>query len=94
MNRKRLSIEDKLAVNKYDIDKEVHIKIYEEICKECDEYSCVYACPADCFKLWEDHITFSYEGCLECGSCQIVCDKDAIDWTLPRAGFGICYEYG
>lgn len=88
------SIEDKLANNKYDIDKEVHISIQEDICKKCDEHYCLYACPADCFKLTEDHITFSYEGCLECGSCKIVCDKDAIDWTLPRAGFGICYQYG
>ncbi|MCK4388589.1 MAG: ferredoxin family protein [Dehalococcoidia bacterium] len=88
------SIEDKLANNKYDIDKEVHVSIREDICKKCDEHYCLFACPADCFKLTEDHITFSYEGCLECGSCKIVCDKDAIDWTLPRAGFGICYQYG
>jgi len=88
------TIEDKLAVNKYDIDKEVHVSIREEICRKCDKYDCLYACPAGCFKLIEDHITLSYEGCLECGSCQIVCSKGAIDWVFPRAGFGICYEYG
>ncbi len=87
-------VEDKLAVNKYDIDKEVHIRIREDICKTCKEYHCLYICPASCFKRAEDHITFSYEGCLECGSCQIVCEKDAVDWILPRGGFGICYEYG
>jgi ferredoxin like protein len=88
------SIEDKLAVNKYDIDKDRHILIKEEICRKCERFPCAYACPADCFKIREGHVTFSYEGCLECGSCRIVCDKEAIEWTLPRAGFGICYLYG
>lgn len=87
-------IEDKLAVNKYDIDKEVHIRIHEDLCRQCETQECLWACPADCFKLSEQHITFSYEGCLECGSCRIVCAYDAVEWTLPRAGFGICYEYG
>ena len=88
------SIEDKLAVNKFDIDKEVHISINEEICSKCEGRECVYTCPSDCFKLSEGHLTFSYEGCLECGSCRIICEEGAIEWTLPRAGFGICYQYG
>ncbi len=91
---KRTSVEDKLAVNKFDIDKERHIRILEDICATCEARPCAAACPAGCFKPGEDHITFSYEGCLECGSCRIVCDKDAVEWTLPRAGFGICYLFG
>lgn len=87
-------VEDKLAVNKYDVDKEVHIRLIEEICQECREHFCLKTCPAACFKLSGDRITFSFEGCLECGSCRIVCDKDAVEWTLPRPGFGICYQYG
>lgn len=42
----------------------------------------------------EGHVTFFYEGCLECGSCRFSCDKDAIQWVNPRGGFGICYQYG
>jgi ferredoxin like protein len=89
-----MSIEDKLAVNKYDIDRDIHIKIREDICEACDGHYCLYACPAECFRLEEGRIIFSYEGCLECGSCRIACDRGAIDWILPRPGFGICYEYG
>ncbi len=88
------SIEDKLAVNKYAIDKERHIRIREEICGVCEVRSCLYVCPADCFKVRDEHITFSYEGCLECGSCRIICDQEAVEWALPRAGLGICYLYG
>jgi ferredoxin like protein len=39
-------------------------------------------------------VIFSFEGCLECGSCRMICDRGAIDWTLPRGGFGVCYEFG
>jgi ferredoxin like protein len=92
--KQKKSIEDKLAVNKYDIDQDVHIRIKEDICENCAEHPCLSICPADCFKLKEDHITFSHEGCLECGSCKIACDKEAVDWVLPRGGFGICYQYG
>jgi ferredoxin like protein len=88
------NIEDKLAVNKYDIDKDRHIQINEDICATCDVRPCVFVCPADCFKRRDEHIKFSFEGCLECGSCRIVCDKEALEWSLPRAGFGICYQYG
>ncbi len=91
---KQASIEDKLAVNKYTIDKDVHIKIDGKICKTCDKHYCLYACPAHCFTLSNGGITFSFEGCLECGSCRIVCPNRAVDWTLPRAGFGISYQYG
>ena len=87
-------VEDKLAVNKYDIDTERHIRIREEICGECKDPICLYVCPADCFKIRDGHITFSYEGCLECGSCRIACDQEGVEWALPRAGFGICYLYG
>lgn len=89
-----VKVEDKLAVNKYDIDKDVHIRVNEEICSRCEDRHCLYVCPADCYKLREERITFSHEGCLECGSCHIVCDQGAIEWTLPRGGFGICLEYG
>lgn len=91
---KQTKVEDKLAVNKFDIDREVHIRLHEEACRDCEDHPCLSACPADCFKMTQDHITFSFEGCLECGSCRLVCEKNAIEWTLPRAGYGICYEYG
>jgi ferredoxin like protein len=89
-----IKIEDKLAVNKFDIDDDVHIRLRDEKCLDCEDHVCLYTCPAECFKRVEDHITFSFEGCLECGSCRIVCSTEALDWNLPRGGFGICYQYG
>ena len=36
-----VSAEDKLAVNKYDIDRDVHIKIHEDICQTCEAHYCL-----------------------------------------------------
>lgn len=90
-----MKVEDKLALNKFDIDREIHIRVDESKCKSCDLKPCIYACPAECYTIrGEGNVTFSYEGCLECGSCRFSCDKGAIDWVNPRGGFGICYQYG
>jgi len=87
------NIEEKLAVNKFDLDRDVHIRVNVDLCGDCI-HPCVYACPANCYKFSDNHITFSFEGCLECGSCRIVCPKGAVEWTLPQPGFGVCFEYG
>jgi ferredoxin like protein len=89
-----MKIEDKLAVNKYYIDTEVHIIINKNICQSCEDHVCISVCPAGCYTLRGNNLTFSYEGCLECGSCAIACDKGTIQWNFPRAGFGISYQYG
>lgn len=89
-----MAIEDKLALNKYDVDSEAHVRLKEEICLECQQQICLYICPAECYKLREGKISYSYERCLECGGCRIACDKEAIEWSYPRGGFGVSFEYG
>ena len=34
------------------------------------------------------------DGCLECGTCRLVCDSDNVDWNYPRGGFGILFKFG
>ena len=89
-----MKVEDKLALNKFEVDREVHIRVDELICDRCEPKHCLYVCPAECYVVRDDHVRFSYEGCLECGSCRFACDCGAITWVNPRGGFGICYQYG
>ena len=89
-----MKVEEKLALNKYDVNNEPHISLTRETCEKCDVRPCLYACPAECFVMREGHVTFSYEGCLECGSCRLVCPGEAIKWAYPAGGFGVCYQYG
>lgn len=91
---KKISITDRLALDIFNIDKEPHIKVKKDCKRNCSKRPCVIVCPADCFKEVEGDVVFSYEGCLECGTCRIVCGEEALDWDYPRSGFGVQYRRG
>ncbi|QNB47650.1 ferredoxin family protein [Thermanaerosceptrum fracticalcis] len=94
---KKLSIEERLGFNKFNVDDdEAHITINKEICRTCTEKPCLYACPALLYNLNEaGEMTFDYAGCLECGTCRVVCQKQgAIQWNYPRGIFGVQFRYG
>jgi ferredoxin like protein len=92
------AIERKLAIVNYKVDRErAHIRIIEpDTCLMCARQQCVNCCPATCYVPQDDgHVLFSYEGCVECGTCRIVCNEfDNVEWTYPRGGFGVHYRYG
>ncbi len=91
-----MKLEDKLFLDRYVVDEIPHLKIInQEKCGMCAKQQCVYTCPAQCYKMEDGKILLSYEGCLECGTCRIICDEfHNIDWKYPRGGFGISYKYG
>lgn len=93
-----LSLEAKLGLDVFKIDSEQpHIIIDHEACREsCTLRPCLYVCPADLYSFIEerDEIFVDYEGCLECGTCVIVCQDEALEWHYPRAGYGIQYRLG
>ncbi len=79
----------------FNIDRDPHIVLDENICKECDQRFCVNACPACCYTWAEEEqkMTFVHDGCLECGTCYVVCGKNAFTlWRYPRGGFGVSYR--
>ena len=88
-----ISIDEKLALDLFHVDQRPHIEINKDICRTCDHKICTYICPVENYKLDGDEIVFSWEGCLECGTCRIACDKGSITWDYPRGGFGIAYRY-
>lgn len=92
------AIERKLALNTYNVDSErAHIRIIDnQVCLSCIRQQCINCCPATCYAPQDDGtVLFSYEGCVECGTCRIVCNEfDNIEWTYPRGGFGIQYRLG
>ena len=92
------AIERKLALDMYNVDRNrAHIRIMDrDVCLRCVRQQCINCCPATCYTPQEDgRVLFSYEGCVECGTCRIVCHEfDNIEWTYPRGGFGIQYRHG
>ena len=88
-----MNVDDKLSLNLFHVDKDSHIKVNQEICNQCPHRLCTYTCPVDNYKLEDGKVVFSWEGCLECGSCRIICDQGAVEWNYPRGGFGIIYRF-
>ena len=89
-----MKIDDKLALNLFHVDNEPHLKIDPAICDECLHRVCTRVCPVENFVVNDDDkVVLSWEGCLECGTCRVACDRGAITWDYPRGGYGISYRF-
>jgi len=92
---KRLSIQERLALNKFQVDhEEPHITINKDLCRQCATKPCTFVCPAALYTWNGEDISFDHAGCLECGACRVVCTKKGITWNHPRGSFGVNYRYG
>ncbi len=90
----KVNLDLKLATLAFKPDPEAHIVIKKELCLACQKRPCIIVCPAQLF-IWEDkQITFNCDGCLECGSCRVVCPHGAVVWRYPRGGYGVGYRWG
>lgn len=87
-----VNVAEKLYTLSYEIDAKSHIIIDEKACLKCDKKPCLNICPAEMFTLASDGKTVvnSYEGCLECGTCYLVCKT--LSWSYPRAGYGVNFR--
>ena len=91
-----MEVEEKLTINLIRTDENSHIKIDQEKCKICIVQPCLFVCPAKLYKMNEEtkEITVEHAGCLECGTCLIVCEQNALTWTYPQGDFGVQYRFG
>lgn len=92
---KKLSIEERLGTNKFNVDDDFpHVTLDKDICSKCESKACVKACPAGLYVQQGDTVNFDYAGCLECGTCRVVCLPKGLKWEYPRGTFGIEFRYG
>ncbi|MGQ9723302.1 MAG: 4Fe-4S binding protein [Candidatus Jordarchaeum sp.] len=64
-------------------------------CKGCGR--CVNICPMELWELRKNKAFLSEdftEKCVECGSCWLVCESNAIEFNYPKGGTGVIWEYG
>ena len=89
-------LEDKLFLLKFKADDHSHIEITSnDVCVSmCEEKWCTHTCPADVYHWEGDRIVVSYENCIECGACRMICPYGNINCTMPRGGFGVQYKFG
>lgn len=89
-----MKIDEKLALNLFHVDKQPHLKIDQEICRRCPHQACTHCCPVENYTIEGDDVVLSWEGCLECGTCRVVCDQGSLTWDYPPGGYGILYRLG
>ncbi|MBI4766754.1 MAG: 4Fe-4S dicluster domain-containing protein [Deltaproteobacteria bacterium] len=89
-----MDLEEKLTRVRFRVDLTPHIKIDKDLCRTCPDQPCLYVCPVKNYVLKQGEIVFSWQGCLECGACRIVCVNKAIEWSYPRGGYGVSWRYG
>lgn len=91
-----VNVDVKLGVNKYHVDEEnAHIELVENF-SPAELHKLAMACPAGLYKVQEDGtVQFDYAGCLECGTCRILCGSTIIKkWEFPRGTMGVEYRNG
>ena len=96
MTIKRLSPEEALGLDRFNVDEgNPHITIDKTVCAACAEKPCLVVCPAVLYQMKGDEISFDFAGCLECGTCRVVCKKKGITgWRYPRGTFGVEFRNG
>ena len=91
-----VNVDVKLGVNKFNVDEEnPHIILKADPDKAALEVL-VKACPAGLYKQDESgNIHFDSAGCLECGTCRVLCGDTILDqWEYPVGTFGVDFRYG
>jgi ferredoxin like protein len=97
MTVEKESIEELLGLDKFAVDEDnAHIELDKSICQECKEKPCLVVCPAKLYRLNDTgKITFDYAGCLECGTCRVVCKRKGIKkWQYPIGTLGVSFRHG
>lgn len=91
-----MKVEEKIALCAIKHSETSHIELDQSECPNCATKICVKACPAGLYTHEPelDEIKIDHSGCLECGTCFIICPVGAVAWRAPDPGFGIRYRYG
>src|SRR3989304_5966998 len=93
----RLTVDDRLALDKFEPDEEPFITVATDVCRTCDTKPCLYVCPSRVYRLEKGELVYNTEGGIELGACAIVCKplgKDAIRWSYPRGERGVEFRFG
>lgn len=92
-----VQLDQKLGLNKFFVDEEnPHIVLKDGDLDVKEFQKLVLACPAGLYKLDEKgKMRFDYAGCLECGTCRVLCGKTILaKWEYPQGTMGVEFRYG
>ena len=91
-----MKVEEKVALCAIKHGEKSHIELDEAKCERCRARICLRVCPAQLYIEDPDSsgVLVDHTGCLECGTCLVVCPEGAVVWAYPEPGTGIRYRHG
>lgn len=91
-----VNVDSYLAKNKYEVDEgNPHIVLVEDP-DDAEFDKLIRVCPAALYKRRDNNTKFfDYSGCLECGTCRILCGDTIIKkWENPGPNMGVEFRFG
>lgn len=90
-----IGLRAKLGLDVFKEDKAFHIKIKAGRERDSQLKKAVLVCPAGLYSENEHgEIIVSTDGCLECGTCLLVCGDELLEWHYPSGGAGVQFRFG
>ncbi|WP_332237182.1 ferredoxin family protein [Sporolactobacillus sp. KGMB 08714] len=92
-----VDVDEKLNIDKFNVDEDnAHIVLKQDEIDSHEFQKLIVACPANCYRVTENgEFHFDYAGCLECGTCRVLCGKTILKkWEFPQGTMGVEYRYG
>ncbi|MCL1846992.1 MAG: 4Fe-4S dicluster domain-containing protein [Coriobacteriia bacterium] len=90
-----LNLKAKLGLDVFKEGGPFHIQINAGKQDDPRLLTCVRLCPAGLYSLDEQGvISLSQDGCLECGTCKIICGDELLTWAYPEGASGVQYRFG
>lgn len=91
-----VNVDVKLGTNKFRVDeRHPHIILVEN--PDPEQFrKLILACPAGLYRQDDaGNIHFDYAGCLECGTCRVLCSDTVLQkWEYPQGTFGVEFRFG
>ncbi len=91
-----VDLKTKLGLDVFKPVGEPHIKIKRGMEKDPRLKPAIRTCPAGLYSENEEGgvVLLTIDGCLECGTCRLVCGIEVLDWNYPPGGTGVQYRFG
>ncbi|NLI92364.1 MAG: ferredoxin family protein [Peptococcaceae bacterium] len=92
-----VNVDQKLGIDKFHVDEgNAHIVLKKDKIDMQEYQKLMIACPAGLYKIDENgNPQFDYAGCLECGTCRVLCGKTILEkWEFPQGTMGIEFRFG
>jgi ferredoxin like protein len=90
-----MDLKAKLGIDVFKPGGAAHIKIRTGKEKDPRLQKMAMICPAGLYIVNEQGETsLTIDGCLECGTCRLVCGNDILEWAYPEGGAGVQLRFG